>query len=277
MEGEAFRLPLRHYRQYPPDGWAGEITEDVDVEVTRSAFCLVDVYGLGLHPDDEVPHEYPALSSEASLHREVPILKEHVLPTLEAARAVGLPVIYVNNSAPRIEFSKGQLGMLLERVTGYRMEDLMSEPDADDLEYHRSASRFVQISKLLEPKPGEYFIRKHAYSGFHETRLDSLLRNLDIRSIVFVGFSLDVCLGATMLDALNRDYEVILLRDCTLACDTPEESETLAFTTRMITWAEMVVARTTTSKAFIDECDALVKARRTRAAEEPKVSSSAGA
>jgi ureidoacrylate peracid hydrolase len=262
MQGETLRLPLRHFRQYPPENWAGETTELVQVDVASSAFCLVDVYGLGLHPDDAPPHEYPALSSEASLGREVPMLKERIFPALQAARAIGLPVIYVNNSAPRIEFSKGQLGILLQRVTGYRMEDLMSERDADDREYHRSDSRFVEISKLLAPEPGEYFIRKHAYSGFHETRLDSLLRNLNIRSIVFVGFSLDVCLGSTMVDALNRNYEVILLRDCTLASDTPEESEKLAFTTRMITWAEMVVGRTTTSEDFIDECRSLLEARR---------------
>jgi hypothetical protein len=40
-----------------------------------------------------------------------------------------------------------------------------------------------------------------------------------------------------MLDALNRNYRIVLLRDCTLASDTPEEATTLAFTQRMITWA----------------------------------------
>jgi nicotinamidase-related amidase len=159
--------------------------------------------------------------------------------------------VYVNNAAPRIEFSRGALGRLLQRVTGYRMEDLLAERTADDLEYHRGDSRFVEISRLIAPEPGDFFIRKHAYSGFFETRLDSLLRNLGIDTIIFVGFSLDVCLMCTMLDALNLNYEVILLRDCTLASDLPDEAETLAFTRRMITWAEMAVARTTTSADFI--------------------------
>jgi ureidoacrylate peracid hydrolase len=259
---ESLSLPLRYYRLYPPERWQGETTEETQVPLSGAAFCLVDVYGLGHHPDDEAPHVYPALSSDTSLPREAVILRERIRPALEAAREVGLPVVYVNNAAPRIEFSEGELGQLLERVTGYRMEDLMAEPQADDLEYHRGESQFVQISKLLAPQAGEYFIRKHAYSGFYETRLDSLLRNLGVRTLIFVGFSLDCCLLGTMLDALNRNYKVILLRDCTLASDTPEEAETSAFTQRMVTWAEMIVGCTTTSADFIRGCDQVIGARR---------------
>jgi len=117
----------------------------------------------------------------------------------------------------------------------------------------------VEISKLLAPQVGDYFVRKHAYSGFFETRLDSLLRNLRVETIVFVGFSLDVCLMCTMLDALNLNYEVVLLRDCTLASDLPDEAASLAFTRRMVTWAEMVVGRTTTSVEFIAAAEPLLK------------------
>ena len=69
--------------------------------------------------------------------------------------------------------------------------------------------------------------------------------------IVFVGFALDACLLATTLDALYRGYEVVVLRDCTLACDKPDEASTLSFTKRMVTWIEMMVGRTATSQAFI--------------------------
>jgi nicotinamidase-related amidase len=245
-------LPLRHYRLYPPERWAGEQVDNVEFDLARTAFCLVDVYGLGHHPEDGQAHEYPALSSASSVGAEGEVVREAISPALAAARKLRLPIIYVNNAAPRIGFSQGALGRLLHRVTGYRMEELLAERYADDFEYHRGDSRFVEISHLISPQAGDYFIRKHAYSGFFESRLDSLLRNLGIENIIFVGFSLDVCLMCTMLDALNLNYEVILLRDCTLASDLPEEAETLAFTRRMITWAEMAVGRTATSNEFIE-------------------------
>ena len=139
------------------------------------------------------------------------------------------------------------------------MDSLLSERMADDLEYTRSDSRYVEISKLLAPAPGEYFVRKHAYSGFFGTRLDALLRNLDIKTIIFVGFSLDCCLLATMIDALAYNYDVILLRDCTLATDLEDELESLSFTRRMITWSEMIVGCSTSSQEFINACDQLAR------------------
>jgi nicotinamidase-related amidase len=253
-------LPLRHYRLYPPELWLGEQVEPTGVDLRTTAFCLVDVYGLGHDPDDAEAHEYPALSSMSSVNAESEVVRKAIKPALDVARNLGLPIVYVNNAAPRIEFSRGALGSLLRRVTGYPMEELLAEREADDLEYHRGDGRFVEISRLIAPQTGDYFVRKHAYSGFFETRLDSLLRNLSIKTLIFVGFSLDVCLMCTMLDALNLNYDVILLRDCTLASDLPEEAPTFAFTRRMVTWAEMVVARTATSVDFIAAARPLLQA-----------------
>jgi nicotinamidase-related amidase len=254
-------LPTRHFRMYPPEEFHGKTDAVFDIDASHVAFCLVDVYGLGHHPDDEPAHEYPALSSAGSVPVEAGIIREAIHPSLLAARRAGLPIVYVNNSAPRIALRESAFGELLDRVMGMPMDEILAERVADGLEYTRGDGRFVEISKLLAPEPGEYFIRKHAYSGFFGTRLDALLRNLDVKTLVMVGFSLDCCLLATMIDALQLDYEVVLLRDCTLATDLEDELDGLRFTNRMITWAEMIVGRTATSAAFIEACDQLAVGR----------------
>jgi hypothetical protein len=71
-----------------------------------------------------------------------------------------------------------------------------------------------------------------------------------------------------MIDALNRNFEVILLRDCTLASDLPQELDDLEFTNRMITWAEMIVGRTTTCDAFVAACRELADTQ-VRSQSEP--------
>lgn len=76
------------------------------------------------------------------------------------------------------------------------------------------------------------------YSGFVGTRLDFLLRYLDIKVLFTVGFSADACLITTVIDALWHDYKVILLRDSTLANDFPEEQERLLGTQRMVKMME---------------------------------------
>jgi ureidoacrylate peracid hydrolase len=232
---------------------------------------VIDVYGLGFHPDDPVPAynqaghaaaERPALAWLGSSQHEDRIIKTALLPALNAARAIKLPVIYLNNSAPKIGLRHSEFGKVLRRQLNTDMEHMFAEDEVDPKEYHYGASDHVKISKLLTPRENEYFVRKHVYSGFVGTRLDLLLRYLDIRNLFVVGFSADACLLTTIIDALWRNYKVVLLRDCTLANDLPEEQAGLLGTQRMVTLLESLYCVSVTSEEFI-------AAARQLAAEQP--------
>ena len=58
-----------------------------------------------------------------------------------------------------------------------------------------------------------------AYSGFDGTDLDRLLRGQGISQLVVGGLATDYCVRATVLDALARGYEVIVLEDAVRAVD----------------------------------------------------------
>lgn len=70
------------------------------------------------------------------------------------------------------------------------------------------------------------------YSGFsvrdpesgdeHATRLGALLEEHDVQRVVVVGLAQDVCVRATVLDARERGYEAVVLRDLTRAVDPDE-------------------------------------------------------
>lgn len=51
------------------------------------------------------------------------------------------------------------------------------------------------------------------------TELDGLLRDLEIRRVVVVGLALDVCVKATILDAVRLGYETVVVRDGTAPVD----------------------------------------------------------
>ena len=55
--------------------------------------------------------------------------------------------------------------------------------------------------------------RLHGLSPFHGTELDSILRNLGIRTLVGVGVSVNVAVQNFTFDAVNGAYQVILARD----------------------------------------------------------------
>ena len=254
-------LKTRFYRLFPSTGYLGYGYEDFGADSGRSAFLVIDVYGLGFHPDDPVPAyhqdghgsaERPALAwLDSSLHEDR-IIKTALLPALEAARSINMPVIYLNNSAPKIGLAHSEFAKVLKRQLNTDMEHMFAEDEVDPKEYHYGDSDHVKISKLLTPRENEYFIRKHVYSGFVGTRLDLLLRYLDIKNLFTVGFSADACLLTTIIDALWRDYKVVLLRDCTLANDLPDEQADLAGTQRMVKLLESLYCVSVTSQEFIE-------------------------
>lgn len=245
----------RYYRLFPPEDFLGYAEEPVMLSTATTAFLVVDVYGLGFSPNDkENPHPYPSMSLEKSVEVEKDVIINHIRPAMDAARKIGMPIIYVNNSAPRIEINRSELGKIARRSDNLDWEAWGSEDIIDPREYSFGDSTALKFSKVIMPQPGDYFIRKHAYSGFYETRLDSLLRNLGVKSLVCVGFALDMCLGYTLVDAMNRNYQIILLRDCTLAMEMPWELSERLFTNRMILWMEYAVGHTVDSNEFISAC-----------------------
>jgi len=258
---KTLNLNTRYYRLFPSDEYLGYAYEAYQADFKRTAFFVIDVYGLGHHPDDPIPSYLqdqhlegarPALAWAGSADHEVQIVNNSLLPALTAARKMGMPVIYLNNSAPKIGLRHSEFGKVLKRQLNTDMETMFAEDNIDPKEYHFGDSDHVKISKLLEPRENEYFIRKHTYSGFVGTRLDLLLRYLDIKNLITVGFSADACLMTTVIDALWHDYKVILLRDCTLANDFPEEQAELLGTKRMVKMLESLYCVTATAQEFID-------------------------
>jgi nicotinamidase/pyrazinamidase len=52
-----------------------------------------------------------------------------------------------------------------------------------------------------------------AYSGFQGTELAKILRDKGIHRVVVCGLATDYCVQATALDALQEDFEVLVLED----------------------------------------------------------------
>ena len=80
----------------------------------------------------------------------------------------------------------------------------------------------VSIVKALGPEKGDVLMpRGHGMSAFYDTGLDPCLRDLEIRTIIPVGVSLNIGLIGTVIEAVNHGYRVIVPEDCA-AGDPPE-------------------------------------------------------
>jgi len=246
-------MPGRYYRWFPAESHLGHQEETLALEVSETAFLLVDAY---LPEEQELAEtardSKPLSDADYRLKRILAV--EHIAPALEEARRIKLPVVYVVNSAPNISLQTSEFARQLARAQGFSIVAEFAEEGLDPLEYHRGRPKLLRFSPSLRPQPGDLYIRKHVYSGFYATRLEAALRHLNARNLIFAGFRIDACLGSTMLDALYRNFKVILLRDCTLACELPEEIDTQSFTRRMLIWFETLIGVSVDSRDFIAAC-----------------------
>ena len=70
----------------------------------------------------------------------------------------------------------------------------------------------------LQPAADELVITKYTYDGFVDTPLDSLLKRLGIRTLVFAGVDSDVCVRDTAAHGFALGYTPVFAADA-VACD----------------------------------------------------------
>ncbi|MDP6775846.1 MAG: isochorismatase family cysteine hydrolase [Candidatus Latescibacteria bacterium] len=241
---EGIRLRGRYYRQYPPDKPLGHAEEELTLGLEDTAFLIIDVYGLGYDDGGETGDTPEFYKDGAEANRDMVV--NHIRPAREAARVAGLPVVYLTNYLAPSTTEGNEWRNMSIRTCGVDVLESWKEPN--DILCH---------SKVIAPGPGDYLIKKQMYSGFFETHLESLLKDLGVRNLVAVGFDLRICLGTTVTDAMYRNYRVVVLRDCTRTREYPETEEGGWANFLGIRFIEANVGYTTTSEAFVKACTEL--------------------
>lgn len=73
----------------------------------------------------------------------------------------------------------------------------------------------TDIVDALAPEKGDWQIYKTRFSGFYKTELDDVLKEKQIKYLIFTGCTTNICVDSTIRDAMFRDYLSVLLTDCT--------------------------------------------------------------
>ena len=72
----------------------------------------------------------------------------------------------------------------------------------------------AELLPELDVHGSDHFVMKKRYSAFFGTSLDTLLAQLGCDQLIVAGVNTHACIRATVVDAYQRDYEVILAKDC---------------------------------------------------------------
>ena len=82
-----------------------------------------------------------------------------------------------------------------------------------------SGTEGCKLLAELDYLPTDTTLVKKRYSAFFGTNLDALLKDLQPELLVVAGINTHACIRTTVVDAYQRDYEVILATDCIASYD----------------------------------------------------------
>ncbi len=135
---------------------------------------------------------------------------KQLLPML---RREEMPVIWCNwgNRPDRANLPPGVLHVYDPSGDGIGIGDPLPGTGSAVLQQGSWSAAVVDDLKIAD---GDIVVDKFRMSGFTDTALDSILRNLDVTTVLFAGVNVDQCVFATLADAACLGYDVVLLDDC---------------------------------------------------------------
>jgi ureidoacrylate peracid hydrolase len=214
---------------------------DVILDLARTALLLVD-----LQNDFCAPQGWLA-----SIGVDVSVLTEAVSLSdklAAAARAAGVPVIWLNwgNRPDRANLPPGVTHVYDPEGTGAGIGHVLPASGARVL---TKGSWGAALAAPLRAEDGDILIDKYRMSGFWDTELDSVLRNLRVDSLLFAGVNSDQCVYATLIDAACIGYDVVLLTDASATTSPSYCHEATIYNTRQCFGFTATTADTLTALA----------------------------
>lgn len=201
------RLPIEPYPITIPSE-----TKTLRLDLAKAAILVIDMQNDFCHPDGWLA----SIGVDVTPARAPIDPLQRLLPTL---RGVGVPILWINwgNRPDLLNISASVHHVYNPTGEGVGLGDRLPN-GAPVLMVGSWAAAVVDE---LEQKPEDIRIDKYRMSGFWDTPLDSILRNLGRTTLFFAGVNADQCVMATLQDANFLGYDCILLKDCT-ATTSPE-------------------------------------------------------
>jgi ureidoacrylate peracid hydrolase len=138
---------------------------------------------------------------------------------LAASRAAGMPVVFLQMGWARdLRDAGGPASPNWHKANALRL--MRRRPELEGTLMIQGTWDYALVDEL-KPEPEDLVVPKPRYSGFYSTNLDALLRERDVRTLVFTGVASNVCVESTLRDAFFLEYFPLWVADCSLPSGPP--------------------------------------------------------
>ena len=184
--------------------WLPGLPQALTLDLSRTALVVVDVQNDFGAPDGWLASIGVDVSPVAGL-------VARLAPAIDGMRTAGVPVVWVNwgNRPDRANIPPGVRHVYDPDGASTGIGDVL--PNGSRV--LEAGSWSVAPLDGLVPRPEDVTVAKYRMSGFPDTPLDSILRNLRVDTLLLAGVNTDQCVVATLVDAANLGYDVVLLED----------------------------------------------------------------
>jgi ureidoacrylate peracid hydrolase len=166
----------------------------VSVEPDRTAVLVIDAQNDFCHPDGLLARQ------GRDLGRVQPAL-QRLTRLLDGARRAGALVVFVRN---------------LHSPTTDTPQWLLRHRDPDREQSCQAGTWGAEFCGVA-PEAGDLVVDKHRYSAFTNPELASQLRAQGRDSLLFTGFTTNVCVESSLREGVCRDFVATLVADCCAA------------------------------------------------------------
>ncbi len=194
--------PIRRPRPFSLNAAPKSIT----IDLSRTAIVVIDMQNDFCHPNGWLG----SIGVDVTPARKPIEPLRTILPVL---RRTGMPVVWVNWGArpDRANLSPSVLHVYNGTGRGFGIADPLPKSGDPVL---TEGSWAAAVVDELTPEAGDISVSKHRMSGFWDTPLDQILRNLDVTTLLFAGVNADQCVLHTLADANFLGYDTIMLENC---------------------------------------------------------------
>jgi ureidoacrylate peracid hydrolase len=202
-------VDMRRPSRVPRTAALGALPQKLLLDLSRTAIVVIDMQNDFCAPGGWIESLgidiAPAAALVAPINRVTSRLRE-----------LEIPVVWLNWGvrADRLNLSPSTQHPFNPHGGGPGLAGVV-ESRSSEHRLLQSGSWGAQIVEGLVKGTQDIYVDKHRISGFWDTPLDAILRNLDITTLLFAGINADHCVLGTLMDANFHGFDTILIQDCT--------------------------------------------------------------
>ncbi len=191
----------------PQYGYLRTHTKALKLDLAKAAILVIDMQNDFCHPQGWL----------ASIGVDIRVARDPIAPLkqlLPRLRQASIPIVWLNwgNRPDLLNISANLRHVYNASGQATGLGDPLPQSGSKVL---TKGSWSAAIVDELPTDPDDIYIDKYRMSGFWDTPLDSILKNLGRTTLFFTGVNADQCVMTTLQDAHCLGYDCILIADGT--------------------------------------------------------------